>query len=142
MIPPTEFHLEKSADKQANALRYRSGDDNYYLAVEKSGQVKLRKLDGFPSEDKYFFRIKSIGPEIETFHTFKSLKTEEYLHCGNDGNLFMNVVKTFDNGKPTDRKTWFRWFNYLSSSTTQSTHKHGVQYREEYIRKSDESCTE
>ncbi|KAJ7387518.1 hypothetical protein OS493_000849 [Desmophyllum pertusum] len=89
----TEFHLEKSDDKQANALRYRAGDDNYYLAVKKFGEVYLRKLVNFPTTDKYFFHIKSVGPEVETFHTFKSLKTGEYLHCGDDGRAFMKERK-------------------------------------------------
>ncbi|KAL9980292.1 hypothetical protein ACROYT_G008855 [Oculina patagonica] len=111
--PATEFHMEKSDDKQANALRYRSGDGDYYLAVDtdpdKAGQVKLCKLDGFPSEDKYFFRIKAVGPEIETFHTFQSIKTMGYLHCGNDGKVFMKEAATDAKGVPEDRQTWFRF---------------------------------
>ncbi|KAJ7387517.1 hypothetical protein OS493_000848, partial [Desmophyllum pertusum] len=59
------FYLEKSDDKQANALRYRLGEDNYYLAV-KYTEVNLRKLVNFPTTNKYFFHIKRVGPEIES----------------------------------------------------------------------------
>ncbi|XP_078360768.1 uncharacterized protein LOC144645161 isoform X1 [Oculina patagonica] len=114
--PATEFHMEKSDDKQADALRYRSGDGDYYLKVKKSGKVNLRKLVNFPTDDKYFFHIKTIGPEYETFHTLQSLKTKEYLHCSNDGEVFMKEVKTPANGVPEDRQTWFK---YMPSSQTQ-----------------------
>ncbi len=66
-------------------------------------------MDGFPSEDKYFFRIKTVGREIETSHTFQSLKTMEYLHCEDDGTVFMKEATTNAEGVPEDRQTWFRF---------------------------------
>ena len=35
-----EFHIEKSDDKQADVLRYRSGDKNYYLKGQKIRRSK------------------------------------------------------------------------------------------------------
>ncbi|KAL9980293.1 hypothetical protein ACROYT_G008856 [Oculina patagonica] len=115
--PATEFHVEKSDDKQADALRYRSGDGDYYLKVKiKSDKVNLRKLVKFPTGDNYFFHFKSVGTEYETFHTIQSLKTKEYLHCSNDGEVFMKEVKTPAIGEPEDRQTWFK---YMQSSQRQ-----------------------
>ena len=66
-------------------------------------------MDDSPSEDKYFFKIKRVGPERETFHTFQSLKTKGYLHCGNDGVVFVKMAKIAADGVPEDRQTWFKY---------------------------------
>lgn len=69
-------------------------------------------MDDSPSEDKYFFKMKTVGHEIETFHTFQSLKTKGYLHCGNDGVVFVKMAKIAADGVPEvpeDRQTWFRY---------------------------------
>lgn len=77
---------------------------------------RWQKLVKFPTRDNYFFHIKNVGPEYETFHTIQSLKTKEYLHCSNDGEVFMKEVQTPADGKPEDRQTWFR---YMQRSQTQ-----------------------
>ena len=37
-----EFHLEKNGDKDTIIFRYSVDGNNYYLAISKSGKVKLR----------------------------------------------------------------------------------------------------
>jgi len=105
--PRTVFYITKSKEKEANVLMYSVKDARYYLAVNKSGKVKLRKLKNFPQNKKYFFYIERIGREFESPVTFKSLKTEEYLHCDEDGKAFMKKTTTNSNGEPKDRQTWF-----------------------------------
>ena len=62
-----------------------------------------------PTENKFFFKIKAVNDEIDSPHTFQSKETNEYLHCGEDGSIFMSQVTRFEeNGAPSDRKTWFR----------------------------------
>jgi len=102
------FHLEACDDIDGNVLRYSVKNDNYYLRVYRNGRVKLRKLVNFPTNVKYFFSIKSVGRIVSCPVTFKSLKTDEYLHCDKDGNAFMKeVTASDDHGQPKDRQTWF-----------------------------------
>lgn len=68
-----------------------------------------QKLENFPTNEKYFFNIKSVSRVLGCPVTFKSLETGEFLHCNADGKPFMSAVtgKKDRNGEPKDRQTWF-----------------------------------
>lgn len=106
--PTTVFHLEKSDDIEGNVVRCSVTSNDYYLGVYKSGKVKLRHSEHFPTKYKYLFHVERIH-DRKSPATFKSLRTGEHLHCDEDGKAFMKkVTATDDNGKPKDRQTWFR----------------------------------
>ncbi|KAJ7387513.1 hypothetical protein OS493_000844 [Desmophyllum pertusum] len=97
--PTSVFYIVKRrppSRQMTLAFGYHSGNSSYYLAVENAGQVKLDRLDGVPTDDKYFFVIKQMRCDvIGLFLTFKSVKTGKYLHCdGKDGRAFMKEGTT------------------------------------------------
>ena len=67
-----------------------------------------QKLSHFPSKrkGKYLFHIKAAN-ETGTQVTFDSKKTGEFLHCGLDGKAFFKTARVDEQGRPTDKETWF-----------------------------------
>ncbi len=61
-----------------------------------------------PTDDRYYFHIKRVGPEYQAAFSFKSLKTNKFLHCSNDGKVFLEEVNHPANEECKDRRTWFR----------------------------------
>ncbi|KAL9980291.1 hypothetical protein ACROYT_G008854 [Oculina patagonica] len=108
--PTTELYLEHCNAKRANVLKFRAGNSNYYLSAERAGKVQLRKLSNFPSEDKYFFKIRQTSKGAATI-SLKSLATGQYLQSDSNGGASMKTVKSpeLNDGQPRDRKTWFRF---------------------------------
>lgn len=102
------LYLDKKNDADANALRYSEGNRRYYLCACRDDNANFCKLSHFPSKrkGKYLFHIKAAN-ETGTQVTFDSKKTGEFLHCGLDGKAFFKTARVDEQGRPTDKETWF-----------------------------------
>lgn len=109
----TSFLLVKDEDTVSHVFKYCSGKDNYYLAVRKARpDVIFRRLQNFPRNEKYLFRLKGVN-ENDYYLTIQSVKNKEYLCCEENGNVSMKVAgKKMSDGVPEDRAMWFSFLQH------------------------------
>ena len=68
-----------------------------------------QKLNGFPTQRKYFFHVEQVSFSKNSKKTISSVETGEYLHGDEKGRAFMKAAprSALYNNQPRDRYTWF-----------------------------------
>lgn len=81
------------------------------------------------ADKKYFFNVKKVNPDSrDSYVTFKSLKTGEYLHCSSNGRVFVKkAIIRIGNEHPDDRKTWFKLLPRLQPQD------HSISFQKEEV---------